>query len=97
MGNAGFMGKLEDYYITSIEYSFFNDELTTTLNFMLEVSDYEDFSDNTALVIKPEIEYKPFDNTSLEIGYVAISGGDQTKYGGFEDNDVVYLLMKTYF
>ncbi|HPR53427.1 MAG TPA: hypothetical protein PLU81_16665 [Deltaproteobacteria bacterium] len=97
VGNAGFMGKLEDYYITSIEYSFFNDELTTTLNFMLEVSDYEDFSDNTALVIKPEIEYKPFDNTSLEIGYVAISGGDQTKYGGYEDNDVVYLLMKTYF
>ena len=97
VGNAGFMGKLEDYYITSVEYSFFNDELTTTLNCMLEVSRYKNYSDNTALVIKPEIEYKPFDNTSLEIGYVAISGGKQTKYGGYKDNDVVYLLMKTHF
>ncbi len=97
VGDAGFMGKLEDYYVTSVEYSFFNDELTTTLDCVLEVADYEDFSDKTALILRPEIEYKPFDNTSLALGYVSISGGDQTKYGGFKDNDVVYLLMKTHF
>ena len=62
------MGKIEDYYITSIEYSFFNDELTTTLEGMLEVARYDALSDNTAYLLKPNIEYQPFDNTSMEIG-----------------------------
>lgn len=97
VGEAGFMGRIEDYYVTFVEYSFFNDELTTTLNFMLEVNNYEDLSRNTAWVLKPQVEYKPFDNTSLEIGYIVISGGELTKYGGYKDNDVAYLLMKTHF
>jgi len=97
MGGHGFMGELGDYYISFIEYSFFNEELTVTLNGILEIADYDDFSDNNAVVFKPDIEYKPFDNTSIEIGYVMITGDEATKYGSFKENDVAYCLLMTHF
>ncbi|MGC9325269.1 MAG: DUF1302 family protein [Desulfomonilia bacterium] len=97
LGDPGFMGTLEDYFITEVEYAFFNDTLITTLDCLLEVSDFNDFSDSTALVIKPQITYKPFDNASIEIGYVVITGRSSTKYGDFDKNDVLYTLLKAYF
>lgn len=97
LGNPGFTGTLGDYYITRFEYSFFHDTLTLTLDALLEVAEYEDFSNNTATVFKPDVEYKPYDNVSLELGYVMISGARGTKYGGFEDHDVLYVLLKAYF
>jgi len=56
-----------------------------------------DISGNSALVIKPKLVYKPYDNTSLELAYVLITGDSATKYGAFEKSDVAYLLMKVHF
>ncbi len=97
LGGPGFTGGLGDYYISRLEYSFFNDTLTITLDGLLEVARYEKLSNNTATVFKPDIEYKPYDNASLELGYVMITGAEGTKYGSFEDHDVIYALLKAYF
>ena len=92
-----FLGKLEDYYISYLEYSFFNDTLDVTLNFMLEVGDYDDFSDHNALVFSPEVELLPFDGASLLAGYALIEGSETSKFGAFSNSDVVYLLLKASF
>jgi len=92
-----FMGELEDYFITLIEYSFFNDELKLTLGSMLEVADFKDVSKYSAWVITPEVEYKPFDGTSLRLGYAIINGASSSKFGAFSDSDICFLLLKTIF
>lgn len=97
LGGAGFMGDLENYLASRIEYSFFNDELTAILDGLLEMPEMSDISGNSAVVIKPKLIYKPYDNTSLELAYVLIAGDSRTKYGAFDKNDVVYTLMKVHF
>jgi hypothetical protein len=97
LGGPGFMGDIEDYLASRIEYSFFNDELKTILDCLLEMPELSDVYGNSALVIKPKLVYKPYDNTSLELAYVLITGDSATKYGAFEKSDVAYLLMKVHF
>ncbi len=97
LGGAGFMGDLEDYLASRIEYSFFHDELKAVLDCLLEMPELSDISGNSALVVKPRLIYKPYDNTSLELAYVLITGDSATKYGSFEKNDVAYLLLAVHF
>ena len=97
LNQARFLGKLEDYYLTFLEYSFLSDTLTVKLEFMLEVADYSDFSRHTTWVLSPEIEYIPFDGTSIRISYLTFNGSDATKLGAFSDSDLVYVLMKAFF
>ncbi|OQC28696.1 MAG: hypothetical protein BWX71_00702 [Deltaproteobacteria bacterium ADurb.Bin072] len=97
LGGAGFMGDLENYLASRIEYSFFNDELTAILDGLLEMPELSDISGNSAVVIKPKLIYKPYDNTSLELAYVLITGDRSTKYGAFDRKDVVYTLLKVHF
>jgi len=94
---ARFLGKLEDYYITFLEYSFLSDTLTAKLEFMLEVAEYRDFSRQTTWALSPEIEYIPFDGTSIRISYLTFNGSAATKLGAFSDSDLVYVLMKAFF
>ena len=94
---AGFLGKLEDYYLTFLEYSFMSDTLRVKLEFLLEVADYSDFSRNTTWVVGPELEFIPFDGTSIRISYLTFNGSDATKLGAFSDGDLVYVLMKAFF
>ncbi len=97
VNTAGFMGRLEDYYISTLEYSFFSDEWKLIFGGMLEVADYNHFSDEHAWMLAPEIEYKPFDGVSLSCGYAFIEGENESKFGAFEKGDIVYLLLKGVF
>jgi len=97
LGRPGFMGGIEDYLATRVEYKFFHDELTTVLDCLLEMPDKSDVNGYSAVVVKPKLIYKPYDSTSFELAYVLITGDSRTKYGAFEKNDVVYLLTKVYF
>ena len=94
---SGFLGKLDDYYLTYLEYSFLSDTVTVTLNFLLEVADYGDFAGNTTWLLTPEVEFVPFDGTSIKISYIAFNGATSTKLGAFSDSDIVYLLLKAFF
>jgi hypothetical protein len=94
---SGFLGKLDDYYLTFLEYSFLSDTVTVTLNFLLAVSGYSDFSSNNTWMITPEVEYVPFDGMSIEVAYLAFNGAASTKLGAFSDSDLVYVLMKAFF
>ena len=97
LGKPGFMGEIEDYLASRLEYSFFNDELTCVLDCLLEMPDKSDVNGYSAVVAKPKLIYKPYDNTSLELAYVLITGDGATKYGSYEKNDVAYLLLKVQF
>ncbi len=94
---AGFLGKLEDYYITYLEYSFLSDTLRVKLQCMLEVADYDDFSRNTTWLLSPEVEYIPFDGVSFRMSYLTFNGSASTKLGAFSDSDLVYVLLKAFF
>ncbi len=94
---SGFLGKLDDYYLTYLEYAFLSDTLTVTLNFLLEVAEYDDFSSNNTWLITPELKYVPFDGTSIEVAYIAFNGAGTTKLGAFSNSDLVYVLLKAFF
>ena len=94
---SGFLGKLDDYYLTFLEYSFLSDTVTVTLNFLLEVAGYSDFSSNNTWLLTPEVEYVPFDGVSIKVAYIAFNGAASTKLGAFSDSDLVYVLMKAFF
>ncbi len=95
--NSPFMGKLEDYFISILEYSFFNDELKFTMSCMLEVADYSDFADRSALLFTPEVEFTPFDGLSLRLGCAIINGSNSSKFGAFSKSDMCFLLLKSMF
>ncbi len=97
LDRSGFLGKLDDYYLTFLEYSFFSDSLTVTMNFLLAVAGYSDFSSNNTWVLTPEIEYVPFDGMSIEVAYMTFNGAASTKLGAFSDSDLVYVLLKAFF
>ena len=94
---SGFLGKLDDYYLTFLEYSFLSDTVTLTMNFLLAVSEYSDFSSNNTWMLSPEVEYVPFDGMSIEVAYLTFNGAASTKMGAFSDSDLVYVLMKAFF
>jgi len=94
---SGFLGKLDDYYLTFLEYSFLSDTVTVTMNFLLAVAGYSDFSSNNTWMLTPEIEYVPFDGMSIEVAYLTFNGAASTKMGAFSDSDLVYVLMKAFF
>jgi hypothetical protein len=94
---SGFLGKLDDYYLTFLEYSFLSDTVTVTLNFLLEVAGYSDFASNNTWLLTPEVEFVPFDGTSIEIAYIAFNGATSTKLGAFSDSDIIYFLLKAFF
>jgi len=96
-GNTPFLGELEDYYISYLEYAFFNDTLKVTLNGLLEVADYGDFRNRHAWMFNPEFELVPFDGASLLAGYALIAGARDSKFGLFSGSDVLYLLLKAFF
>lgn len=96
-GNTPFLGELEDYYISYLEYAFFNDTLKVTLNGLLEVADYGDFRNRHAWMFNPEFELVPFDGASLLAGYAMIAGAEDSKFGLFSGSDVLYLLLKAFF
>jgi hypothetical protein len=94
---SGFLGKLDDYYLTFLEYSFLSETVSLTLNFLLEVAEYDDFSSNNTWLLTPEVTFVPYDGTSIEIAYIAFNGAASTKLGAFSDSDIVYVLMKAFF
>ena len=71
--------------------------MTVTLNFLLEVAGYSDFASNNTWLLTPEVEFVPFDGTSIEIAYIAFNGASSTKLGAFSDSDIVYFLLKAFF
>jgi hypothetical protein len=97
VAQAGFLGKLEDYYVSYLKYPFLSDTLRVKLEFLLEVAEYSDFPRETTWVLSPELEYIPFDGISIRLSYIAFNGASTTKLGAFSDSDLVYVLMKAFF
>lgn len=94
---SGFLGKLDDYYLTYLEYAFLNDSVKVTLDFLLEVAEYDNLSAHSTWLLSPQIELTPFDGTSIELAYVAFNGPASTKLGAFSDSDIFYALLKAFF
>ena len=97
LDRSGFLGKLDDYYLTFLEYSLLSETVTLTLSFLLSVAEYDDFSSNNTWLLTPEVKFVPYDGTSIEIAYIAFNGSSSTKLGAFSDSDLVYVLMKAFF
>jgi hypothetical protein len=94
---SGFLGKLDDYYLTFLEYSFLSETVTLNLNFLLEVAEYDDFTSNNTWLLTPQVTFVPYDGTSIEIAYIVFNGSASTKLGAFSDSDIVYVLLKAFF
>lgn len=89
---------LHDYIMLGIDWKMFQDKLKINpFNGGVEIKKWPDFKNNYAIVIAPEINYKPFDNTELTLGVRYIHGDVSTTFGQLKDDDELFLKVKYNF
>ncbi len=88
---------LEDYIMVFLEKKFFREELKLKLGGGIEVKDFDDFSENYAYIIIPEISYYPADNVELTLGTFILEGKEGTMFGQMKDQDQIFLKARVSF
>jgi hypothetical protein len=88
---------LHDYLIVGTEKRFLNDELTLSLNCVLEGKDIGNLKENYGIVILPEVIYRPFSNLEFSLGAYVLNGKKGTLVGGWRDLDQAYVKIKIDF
>jgi hypothetical protein len=83
---------LNDYFFLNYEMKFFEDKLLIrpiAAGFIL--SDWEDISNNYALMYIPEISYQATDNANLSIAGAFFDGKGNTLFSDFSDKNMMML------
>ncbi|MEO0091245.1 MAG: hypothetical protein ABIK61_00840 [candidate division WOR-3 bacterium] len=89
---------LHDYFMLGIDWKILQDKLKfSPLNCALEIKKWQDFKNSHSIVFTPEISYKPFDNTELNLGCRYLDGNSMTTFGQLKDEDELYLKVKYHF
>ena len=88
---------LQDYIMVFLEKKFFREELKLKLGGGLNVQDFDDFSENYAYIIIPEISYYPADNVELTLGTFILEGKETTMFGQMKDQDQIFLKARVSF
>ncbi|MEO0077093.1 MAG: hypothetical protein ABIK19_05455 [candidate division WOR-3 bacterium] len=89
---------LHDYFLFGGDWKLFYEKLKISpLNGALEIKKWQDFKNSYAIVLTPEISYKPFDNIELNVGLRYITGKLNTTFGQLKDDDELYLKVKYHF
>jgi hypothetical protein len=93
-GNA----KLGDYLMFGVEWTSGDGKWTLKpLQGGLEIKDFDNFRDNYATILSPEITYEPTDGAELSSGYRMIEGAESTTFGKMKEYDEIYFKVKYSF
>lgn len=91
-------GNLEDYLMTAVEWKSSDEKLKITpLGIGAEIKDFKDIENNYALILSPEISYRPVDSGEITLGARLVDGKDTTTFGKLKDSDELYLRTKYSF
>ncbi len=88
---------LHDYFVGRMEHKFMDDQLKVALGGMWETNQFEDVEDDYGLGVFPEITWKPYDNSELKIGYLAVFGEGESLFASMDDQDQAYMKLKISF
>jgi hypothetical protein len=68
-----------------------------SLEGVVEVADWSEWSENTGYAMHPEIEYSPVDNLAVALGGLFAGGRGGALFGRLDDVDQLYLRVKASF
>jgi hypothetical protein len=95
---------LEDYLMAGIEKKLMNDEIKVGVSGGVEIKDIEDIAEdvesakeNCGTAIVPEVSYMPTDNVKLLVGAFLLDGKPGTLFGGWKDQDQIYVKTEVCF
>jgi len=89
---------LNDYFITRLEKSFFDDKLKILpLTVIFTVSEWSDIPNNYGLAWVPEIQFFPSDNLELSTGCYILHGSGSNLFNNLKDNDALFFKAKVSF
>ena len=89
---------INDYLITRLEKSFFNDKLKISpITFLLTTGDWDNVKNNYGFAYIPEIYYYPIDNIEIEIGCYLLEGKGDNMISNIENKDTLFLKAKVSF
>lgn len=85
---------LHDYITMQLEWKLFHDKLKIIpISGAMEIKD----KNNYAIIYYPYIEYRPFDNTLLTVGFRSISSKGYSHFGKLEKMDELFIKAKYNF
>jgi len=89
---------LNDYYFVHLDKTFFYDKLKVMpLSGALIINDYNNLSDNYALIFMPQITYKPVDNAEITLSTAIIDGKGSNMFSSIKDFDMFIFKFKYEF
>ncbi len=89
---------LNDYFITRLEKSFFDDKLKVLpLTVIFSVSEWSDIPNNYGLAWVPEIQFFPSDSLELDLGCYILHGSGSNLFNNLKDNDALFFKAKVSF
>lgn len=90
--------RINDYFITRIEKSFFEDRLKVIpLTVIFTVSEWSDVANNYGLGWVPEIQYFPSDNLELALGCYILHGSGSNIFTNLKDSDALFFKANVSF
>jgi hypothetical protein len=88
---------LHDYFFTSVEKKFFNDDIKITLGGGLEIAGWNNIGERFGYGVFPELAYQAIDNLEIVIGTFVAGGKPETLLGAWKDADQAYFRVKVNF
>ena len=88
-----FFGEIQDFILASAEYSMLRENLKIELGGIVEFGDHE-----SAFSFMPSLEYKIKDAVTFQAGGFIVSGSENnTKFGPFKNDNILFFAFKTDF
>jgi hypothetical protein len=90
--------RLGDYLTMRIEKNLFHDKFTfIPLTSVTGTEQWEDFEDHYGVAFGSELQYFPYDNVEIDVGFFLIGGKGDTFIARLRDYDSLYLIAKASF
>lgn len=89
---------LGNYVMTALKWKSSDEKIKIIpIGIAAEIKDFKDIENNYALILSPEITYRPVDNGEVTLGVRWIDGKGTTTFGQLKDNDEMYFKVKYSF
>jgi hypothetical protein len=90
-------GQLHDYLIGKLQYRLLREMVQVSLEGVVEVAQWSEWSDHTGYAMYPQIEYSPVDGLDVALGGLFAGGGDGALFGRLGTVDQLYLRVRASF
>ncbi len=96
-GERGDENNINDYLFLRLEEKLFREKLKITLISGIAILDWQDVGNNYGWILSPDIEWIPYDSTSIMIGAFYVGSKGPGFFDMLKDLDMVYIKAKVDF